>query len=252
MKILLSPAKKMRFDPMPGDVPFFAPEAEALRKEMSAWTFEEAKARYKASESLVREAMRWNEEEVPMGRALFAYDGIAYRYLSPDRLAEESLDYLERHLLILSGLYGALRPFDGISAYRLEMQTRGPFFGEKDLYAFWRKRLPPSLAEETVWNLASEEYAKLLRPFFPPERFIDFVFAEKEGGRLIEKGVYAKMARGAMARYLAERKAETLEEAKAFSFFSYAYSPRDSRENRLVFVKTKEQEKGTNHYDPDW
>lgn len=42
----------------------------------------------------------------------------------PHLFSWEQFDYLDRHLRILSGFYGVLRPFDGVTPYRLEMQAR--------------------------------------------------------------------------------------------------------------------------------
>ncbi len=116
----------------------------------------------------------------------------------------------------LSGFYGILRPFDGISPYRLELQAkvRTDFCG--NLYQFWGDSLANWLLREdpVIVNLASEEYAKAVRPYVREQgRFVTCLFAEEEQlGQLVEKGVYVKMARGEMARWAAERKAETPEE----------------------------------------
>ena len=99
--------------------------------------------------------------------------------------------YIREHLRILSGFYGLLRPFDGVTPYRLEMQARLSVDGKKDLYAFWGGRLAEHLAAETdlVLNLASKEYSRAVEPYLPASvRFLTCTFGEWKGGKIVEKG----------------------------------------------------------------
>ena len=141
--------------------------------------------------------------------ALLAYDGIQYQYMAPQLFTAEQFAYVEAHLRILSGLYGVLRPFDGVTPYRLEMGARLKTSFCKSLYDFWGDGLYRALTADgtdTLVNLASEEYAKAVRPWVsPPVRWIHVVFGELNGEKLVEKGGYVKMARGEMVRFLAER-----------------------------------------------
>ena len=98
--------------------------------------------------------------------AVLAYEGIQYQNLAPQVMTMEQLDYLQEHLRILSGLYGVVRPLDGVAPYRLEMQAKLAVDGARDLYAFWGGRLYEALEEDAlIVNLASEEYAKAVRPY---------------------------------------------------------------------------------------
>ena len=148
---------------------------------------------------------------------------------------------MEAHLRILSGLYGVLRPFDGVTPYRLEMGARlkTPFC--KSLYDFWGDGLYRALTADgtdTLVNLASEEYARAVRPWVsPPVRWIHVVFGELNGEKLVEKGVYVKMARGEMVRFLAERGAETPEAMKDFDRMGYSYAPERSDDTTYVFLR---------------
>jgi len=172
--------------------------------------------------------------------AILAYEGIQYQYMAPRVLETEQLGYLQEHLRILSGLYGLLRPFDGVTPYRLEMQARLPMGECKDLYQFWGGKLGDALAAEAglVVNLASKEYGRAVEPYLPAGgRFVTCTFGERKGGKIVEKGMLCKMARGQMVRWMAERAVSRPEELPAFSDLGYRFSEADSTERNLVFLK---------------
>ena len=177
----------------------------------------------------------------PGAPALLSYDGIQYQYMAPHLFTRPQFEYAETHLRILSGFYGVLRPFDGVLPYRLEMGARcsTPFC--KSLYDFWGDSLYRTLTaggEDTLLNLASAEYAKAVRPWVtPPVRWINVTFGEADGDKVVEKGVYVKMARGEMVRFLAERNAETPEEAQGFDRLGYRFSPAHSTAASYVFLR---------------
>ena len=150
--------------------------------------------------------------------------------MAPEVLEDEALRYLSKHLLILSGFYGLLRPFDTIVKYRLEMQSKIPF----SLYDFWGSALADSIQDPFILNLASEEYAKCIRPYRP---LIDVRFFEKDSQRLVEKGVYVKIARGEMVRYLAQNQIETIEKIQQFDLLGYYYSSSHSSDHEIVFIR---------------
>ena len=150
------------------------------------------------------------------------------------------LAYIRGHLRILSGFYGLLRPFDGVTPYRLEMRARLSVDGHRDLYGFWGSRLADQLAAEAdlVLNLASKEYSRAVEPHLPPTvRFLTCTFGELKDGKVIEKGTVCKMARGQMVRWLAENNITAPEDIPAFDQLDYRYSPRHSTENHYVFIK---------------
>ncbi len=104
--------------------------------------------------------------------AAVAYEGIQYTHLAPGVMSERELAWLDEHLRILSGLYGVLRPLDGVVPYRLEMQARLAVDGERDLYGFWGNSLYETLVEEgcdTIVNVASVEYARAVTPWVRPD-----------------------------------------------------------------------------------
>ena len=139
---------------------------------------------------------------------------------------DDQIKYIQEHLYIISGFYGLLKPLDAITPYRLEMQTKCPF----SLYDFWKDDLSNQI-DEPILNLASEEYAKTIRKYKP---LIDVRFVEENGK---EKGVYAKMARGAMVRYLAENQIENIKDITQFSDLGYTFDASQSTEKNYIFKK---------------
>ena len=172
--------------------------------------------------------------------AILSYEGIQYRYMAPTVFEQSQLDYIRDHLRILSGFYGLLRPFDGVTPYRLEMQAKLAVDGCRDLYAFWGGTLAEALAAETnlVVNLASKEYSKAVEPHLPASvRFLTCTFGEEKGGKILEKGTACKMARGQMVRWMAEHGIDRAEDLRNFDGLGYAFSPAHSTESNFVFLK---------------
>ena len=160
--------------------------------------------------------------------------------MAPSVFTEESLDYVQEHLRILSGFYGIIKPLDGVVPYRLEMQAKLKIENAKDLYAYWGKRLAEHLFAETdcIVNLASKEYSICISKYLPDHvRMITCVFGEEKDGKIIEKGTMCKMARGEMVRFMAEHQIEDVEAIKAFDRLDYHYSEERSDETIYVFIK---------------
>ena len=178
--------------------------------------------------------------------AIFSYDGIQYTYMSPSSFTDSMLEYAEKNLRIISGLYGLLKPLDGVETYRLEMESPISIPGYGDLYYYWGGKIASSLMEDDrlLVNLASAEYSKAVLPYLPSTvTVVTPVFLDWEKGRYVSKGVYAKMERGEMVRFLAETGAETVEDIMKFSSRGYEFSRFLSDSNTLCFVR-KDEEKG--------
>ena len=246
MRIIISPAKKMRVDtdsfPV-RDLPALLPQAEVLAEQLRSMSYGELKALWKCNDSIAAmNAERLQRMDLRHGLtpAILAYDGIQYQYMAPGVFTEGELEYVQEHLRILSGFYGVLRPFDGVTPYRLEMQAKLPVDGAPDLYRFWGDSIAGSLFAETdcVVNLASKEYSQCVSRHVPDRvRFLTCVFGERKGDRLIEKGTMCKMARGEMVRFMAERRIEDPAELTAFDRLGYRYAPEESGETTYVFIK---------------
>ena len=246
MRIIISPAKKMNVDVdsfAVEELPQFVGRAERLMGEMRAMSGPELRRLWRCGDAIARlnearlHAMDLYRALTP---AILAYEGIQYRYMAPGVFETGQLDYIRTHLRILSGFYGLLRPFDGVTPYRLEMQARLPVDGWKDLYGFWGGDLAGQLARETdlVVNLASREYSRAVKPHLPPQvRLLTCTFGELRDGKVIEKGTMCKMARGRMVRWMAERGVDRPEELRQFGELGYRFSPGRSGPLHYVFFK---------------
>ena len=147
MRIVISPAKKMNIDLdsfAPEGLPLFLPEAERLKEVLQKMTPRQLQTLWRCSDTLAAQ----NVERLAsmdlyhrLTPAVLAYEGIQYQYMAPGVFSAEQLDYIREHLRILSGFYGLLRPFDGVTPYRLEMQAKLPVDGCSDLYGFWGAKL---------------------------------------------------------------------------------------------------------------
>ncbi len=246
MRIILSPAKKMKLDLdslAPNSLPQFLQEAERLSLALQSLTEQELQALWKCNDAIAKvnvERVRTMDLHRRLTPAVFAYEGIQYQYMAPNVFEKKQFSYVQEHLRILSGFYGLLRPFDGVIPYRLEMQARLSVDGFKDLYQFWGSKLADQLAAETdfVVNLASKEYSKAVQRHLPPKvRFLSITFGERKEGKILEKGTICKMARGQMVRWLAENQMNSAEDIKSFSQLDYQFSSADSTEYHFVFIK---------------
>jgi cytoplasmic iron level regulating protein YaaA (DUF328/UPF0246 family) len=224
-------------------MPYFLDKTNFIMKYMQGLSYAEVKSLWKCNDRIARTSyenfsnMSITEMLTP---ALLAYEGIQYQYMAPNVFDFEQWDYIENHLYILSGFYGILRPRDGIVPYRLEMQAAVKLSGYRDLYDYWGDSLCRKLYEDTdiVLNLASKEYSKCIENFLTDQvQFITCTFGEYKEGKITTKGTYAKMARGEMVRYLAERKIEDISEIKQFDRLGYHYSPETSNNENIVFIK---------------
>ena len=246
MKIIISPAKKMRMDTdsLPWrELPVFLEQTELLLEKLKAMDYAQLKELWKCNDSIAALNVR-RLDEMDLRRnltpALLAYEGIQYQYMAPGVFTNDEFDYVQEHLRILSGFYGLLRPFDGVTPYRLEMQAKLPVDGKKDMYDFWGETLAKRLFEDTelVIDLASKEYSSCVTKYVPADaRVVGCVFGELKDGRIIEKGTMCKMARGEMVRFMAETKATGLDEIRAFDRLAYSYCAERSSEDKLVFLK---------------
>ena len=231
----------------PRGLPIYLERAEALRDYLAGLPYGALKKLLGCSDQIARlnferyRAMDLRRGLVP---ALLAYDGIQYQYMAPHLFTREQYEYLQGRLRILSGLYGVLRPFDGVTPYRLEMGARLKTDFCESLYGYWGDALCRAVldgGDGVIVNLASEEYARAVRPHVPAGvRFLTAVFAELADGRAVEKGVYVKMARGEMVRYLAEGGYTQPEAMRGFDRLGYRYDPGRSGPDTYVFIREKE------------
>ena len=245
MRIIISPAKKMRTDTdtLPWEAyPRFISKAEILYKKLQSMPDEELKKLWKCNDRIAAlnvERLQTSDLRTNLTPAILAYEGIQYQYMAPGVFTRQEFSYIQEHLRILSGLYGLLRPFDGVTPYRLEMQAKLKICEADNLYSYWGGLIAGQLYSETdcIVNLASREYSLCVsRHQKPGTRFITCVFGEEQGGKVVEKGTLCKMARGEMVRYLAEIQADEPEAMKDFTRLNYVFSPRYSDPSTYVFL----------------
>ena len=179
--------------------------------------------------------------------AMLAFDGDVYDGLAARSLNAKQREWAQKHLRILSGLYGLLRPMDLMQPYRLEMGTRLPTKRGKDLYAFWGDEITQALNEalaaakaNALVNLASEEYFKSVKTALLDVPVITPVFEDWKGGRYKIISFFAKRARGLMARYAIEHKLKDPEGLKEFDVDGYAFDAKASGELEWVFRRRVE------------
>ena len=251
MKIIISPAKKMKREEYvaPLHRPMFLKEAGELLSFLRSLSDSDMAKVWKVKGALLSSSLSslsmLSLEDIG-SPAIFSYDGIQYTYMSPSSFTDSMLEYAEKNLRIISGLYGLLRPLDGVGTYRLEMESPISIPGYGDLYSYWGGKIASSLMEDDrlLVNLASAEYSKAVLPLLPSSvTVVTPVFLDWEKGRYVSKGVYAKMERGEMVRFLSETGAETVEDIKKFSSRGYEFSHSLSSPNTLCFVR-KDEEKG--------
>lgn len=246
MRVIISPAKKMKTDTdsFPcRDLPVFLPGTEQILSRLRGMSPDELKALWKCNDQIAAlNVQRLQDMDLRsnLTPAIIAYEGIQYRYMAPGVFTDRELSYVQEHLRILSGFYGILRPFDGVTPYRLEMQAKLPLGEAKDLYGFWGDSLARQLFGETncIINLASREYSRCVTDHLTRDVvFITCAFCERKDGKLVEKGTLCKMARGEMVRYMAQNQITQPEGLKAFDRLGYRFSPADSDAKTYTFIK---------------
>jgi cytoplasmic iron level regulating protein YaaA (DUF328/UPF0246 family) len=188
----------------------------------------------------------WQPDFTPENarQALLAFKGDVYTGLQAETFSDADFDFAQRHLRMLSGLYGVLRPLDLMQPYRLEMGIRFENERGKDLYQFWgdiiTDTLNAALAEqgdEIVVNLASDEYFRAVKPKKLNARIIKPVFLDEKNGTFKVISFYAKKARGLMSRYIIEQRLTKPEQLRGFNREGYFFDEAASTPDELVFKR---------------
>lgn len=249
MKIIIAPAKKMRADIawlQPQGIPCFVDQAYELQEILKQLDVAAIRKILDCSEKIAQEARQLyaRMDVYAQGTpALLAYEGIQYRYMAPDVFEDAYFRYCQQHLRILSGLYGVLRPFDGIVSYRLELDSHVSPPRCHNLYAFWNDQIYRALTadDHELLDLASVQYSRVVTPYLQKQdRYVRCRFMEESDGTRKEKGVYVKIARGEMVRWLAEQHIEDIEEVKRFNRRGYGFDAAASSAKEFVFVRKQQ------------
>ncbi len=249
MKLILSPAKLMRsHQVLSNGTPVFLKEAKVLMQQLKAWSVQDLSKHMKLSELKAQEThqliQNWGSKKnlVHASPAVFAYIGEAFKALDSAACSDVELAYLQNNLLILSGIYGVLKPLDQIEIYRLEMAQRWVALDGRSLYEFWRLKVENYLLkalakEEYLLNLASSEYSDLIQS---PKLRLHMVtphFFEEKSGQLKAVSVFSKQARGTMARWCATNGITDPKAIQAFTELGYRFVAEKSSENDWMFIR---------------
>ena len=278
MITIISPAKNMKVDRLgtkPLTLPCFVDEAQEIWGELKKFLPEDLQILMKINDKLADDSfdriqhMKFDMEGTS---AVETYDGIQYKYMNPQTFSEEGKAFAQAHLRVLSGLYGVVRPYDSIYEYRLEMLTKLPVGGCKNLYEFWGRKLYERLIGELdgtmacdvendvkIWetcqknasllcgknkegrvilNLASDEYGKTIRKYLKaPYRMVTCHFKTYSKGKYKVLATAAKMARGSMVRYICENQIDDLEKIKEFDWEGYRFEESLSTLDEFVFLQ---------------
>ena len=246
INIIISPAKKMNIcddDLSPSSIPCFINKTKTLHETLRSFSYEELKKLLVCNDKIAElNYDRYFHMDLNKGftPSILSYEGIQYKYMSPNSFSNEEFIYLNNHLKILSGFYGVLKPFDGVTPYRLEMQAKLKVNNFKDLYSFWNDSIYKEVSKncDIILNLASKEYSKTIEKYLTPkDKYITCVFGSLNDSKIKVKATEAKMARGLMVRYLAKNNIHNIDDIKDFSDLSFKYSEEHSSENKYVFLK---------------
>jgi cytoplasmic iron level regulating protein YaaA (DUF328/UPF0246 family) len=256
MLALISPAKKLKFetqDPsLPSSDPCFSSDTNELAAVARKLTRADLRQMMKISDKLADlnfqrfQTFSKTPTEDESKQAVMAFAGDTYTGLDAKTLDSSDLDFAQHHLRILSGLYGLLKPLDRIQPYRLEMGRRLKTKRGETLYAFWGDRIAQAIDRQlsdhkypVVINLASNEYFKAAKTKALKARVINMTFKENKNGQFKIIGLFAKQARGAMARYMIKNRIENPADLKTFALGGYTHRPEMSEGDDWVFTRTQ-------------
>ncbi|WP_375239759.1 peroxide stress protein YaaA [Aurantibacter sp.] len=252
MKLVISPAKSLDFETVLPTEKFtevqFLDKSERLNKLLRKKSAKAISKLMKVSDNIgqlnYERFQNWELPFTPKNArpAIYAFSGDVYRGFDAYTLETSKLDTLESKVRILSGLYGILKPLDLIQPYRLEMGTKLPVGKNKNLYEFWKKDITAQLNEEleddeVFVNLASNEYFKAIDTKTLKVPVINVAFKEYKNDTYKIVAIFAKLARGLMARYIVENNCETIEDLKGFRVDNYGFSQELSSDTELVFTR---------------
>lgn len=254
MIVLLSPAKTLDESPFDdlkaATLPIFESETQTLVKALQKKKKNGLKKLMHISDALAEvNAIRYanfkeaypNDNSKP---AVFSFKGDVYVGFDASTLTKTDLKFAQKHVRILSGLYGLLKPYDYMQPYRLEMGTKLSTRKGKNLYQFWGNKITKSINQELdamknpcIVNLASNEYFKSVQRKEVNAEIYDIGFKEYRNDKLTFISFNAKKARGLMARYIVKNRLKKPEELKGFNLENYSYSEEGSDGNMLLFVR---------------
>lgn len=245
MQFILAPSKTMDMSPvdlrgMLPSTPKFQKDAEHIVEVIKAT--KNLSQLMKISPALAHSTrgkyIAWGEETKS---AIFSYVGDVYKGFYATTLTIDDLQWAQQHIWIMSGLYGALRPLDFISPYRLEMKAVLKIDDKKDIYAYWGDRLAEAVDGEAddgvICVLSSDEYARPVTRYSKNKVITPTFYDNKTDGTVGTVPIYSKMMRGVMARWVIDNRVDSVEKLKDFSAQGYSYNAKLSAKNTPAFFR---------------
>ena len=249
MLVVVSPAKKLNMNPVEGinvTEPDFSTNVKELIDITRTLNVNEIKNLMGISTNLAqlnmeRFSLFGKQEKKP---AALAFAGDTYKGLDAESMTSDDLEWAQKHLRILSGLYGILRPLDSIEPYRLEMGSKLKGSHGASLYDYWGKKISEKLNEQAkeidsqvLVNCASNEYFSAIDSASLSLKVITPVFMERKDGKQKIVSFYAKKARGSMARFMIKNRLTEIDKLKSFDTGGYTYQSDQSDDEKLVYAR---------------
>ena len=249
MILLLSPSKNMKDCAYENKTsqPVFINEAKSLVNELNKMNISEIQDFMEISEKLAHlNFQRFQNWSLPFNKtnsshAIYSFSGDVYEGLDAYSLEEEDVKFAQRNLLILSGLYGILKPLDLIQPYRLEMGRKLKYESHKNLYSFWNDKISlylNNIKDKVIINLASNEYFNVVNKEKISKKIISPIFKDEKNGKFKIISFYAKKARGLMANYIIKNKIDDPSQLIKFNINGYTYNKNLSTDFYPVFTRS--------------
>lgn len=255
MQIIISPAKKIALKDYQNkedcQLPEFLEKAKELVKHMQQYKVSDLEKLMHISKNVASlnvdryKAFKFSQSS--SHPAIFTFAGEVYSGLAAGNMSAENIRFANKHLNILSGLYGLIRPLDLIEPYRLEMGSKVQIGSNKNLYDFWQESLTEKIQknlnedDNILLNLASNEYSKAIKKSKLNTKIITANFKERRGDELKDIMVYTKKARGLLARFVIDKKISDEKKLVEFNYENYRFSPNHSQdkpnEQILTFIR---------------
>jgi cytoplasmic iron level regulating protein YaaA (DUF328/UPF0246 family) len=254
MLIVISPAKTLDYETPPvvkkNSMPSFLQQSQQLVAAARKLNPDQIGALMGISDKLAQlnhqRFMNWGEPFTTENakQAVLAFKGDVYAGLDAQTMAAADFNFAQKHLRILSGLYGLLRPLDLMQAYRLEMGLKLNNPAGKNLYEFWGSEITDSLNDQlkvlksrVLVNLASKEYFRAVQPRLLDGEVITPVFKDLRNGKYRVISFFAKKARGKMTRYIVDKRLDDVAGIKKFRADGYRYNKAESTARDWVFTR---------------
>lgn len=237
MKIIISPAKRFKhFENEKTEGLLFEEETKELVEKFRKFSINDLANMFSCNDDLAIKAY-YDYKDFDFNNlinpAIFSYDGLVFKQFKKEDFND--LAYLNDHVYIISALYGLCKPFTGISDYRLYMDSKGI-----DMPGFWADKIYEKAFqdEDFIINLASAEYAKLLKKYLKKDqKLLTLTFKENRNGKIRSIVSYTKQMRGRMLKYLINKKIKDPEEIKKIILCDYIYDPYNSTDDEFIYVR---------------